>query len=143
MKILFLSLLLWVGAAEATPSQVYVRCFDDDYTYKTTLDGAIQVYNQVPGSSRYNAAAKLKINNSIYMPSGFVRYDGDPEFKTFRFFGSYLYQDGRSNGFKFLLGSPTFGADISMGVAPQFASRVIKLRCYFDSKPFPNYREIH
>lgn len=143
MKILFLTLLLWAGAVKAAPSQVYVRCFDADYTYKTTLDGAIQIYNQVAGSGRYNAAGKLKINNSIYLTSGFVRYDGDPEFKTFRFFGSYLYRDGRSNGFRFLLGSPTFGAAISNGMAPQFVSRVIKLRCNFDSKPFPNYREIH
>ncbi len=143
MKTLFLSLLLWAGSAKASPYQVYVRCFDANYTYATALDGTIQIYDSVSGSSRFNAAAKIKINYSTYLVSGFVRYDGDIEFKTFRFFGNYFYQDGRSNGFNFLLGSTSFRSEVSFGSAPQFGSKVVKLRCNFSSKPFPNYREIH
>ncbi len=148
MKTLIILLLLFHGSARAASYQVYARCFDGNYGM--AVDGVIEIYDQVSGSSKYNAEAKLKIQASIfdkstYSISGFVRYDHDPGFKTFRFLGSYLYQDERPSGFKILLGDQsTFGAEISYGKPPLFDSQVVKLYCDFNLNPFPNYRnEVH
>lgn len=148
MKTIIISLLFLSGIARAASSQVYVRCFDGNY--RMTVDGVIETHDQVSGSSKYYAEAKLKIQNSTfdkstYWISGFTRYDQDSGFNSFRFFGSHLYQSERANEFKILLGdSSTFGAEISYGVAPQFGSEVVKLSCDFSLKPFPIYRnEVH
>jgi len=143
MKTLIPLLLIWCGTVKGMPSLIYVQCFDSDYSYLNNISGTIQIHDQVFGSSRYNANANIKINGVNQALRGFVRYDGDPALKTFRFFGSHIYYENRLSGFKFLFGTTLFGAEISYGMVPSFTSRVVKLRCDFSSKSFPNYHVIH
>lgn len=144
MKIIIISLLFLSGIAKATSSQVYVRCFDGNY--RTSVDGVIEIYDQVSGGSKYNSLAKLEIQDSnlyksTYWISGFVRHGQNFDFKTFRFFGDFTYQYQRTNGFRILLGEPsTFGAEISYGAAPYFGAYPVKLGCNFNFKPFPKIR---